>query len=172
MDVEGFTSRLKQESGLDASTTCSNELADAFNKPLVNGCKADLVGLGFSFTDHNVEILDASAPKRKFVGTDIVFSSNEFQFGRIVWTSGPNKGLTSRIRGHAVFGSLTLFELYLELPNNIEVGDVYNATAGCNKIAGVIADSVGHCIDKFDQILNFKGDPFLPGMGRVLRRPL
>lgn len=172
MQVEGFTSKLKQVSGLDASITCENELADAFNKPLVNGCKADLAALGFTFEGHRVEALDVSAPKRRFIGTDIVFSADEFQFGKITWTSGLNSGIESRIRSHSVFGALTLFEFYLELPNAIVVGDNYNAVAGCNKIAGVADDTIGHCIDKFDQILNFQGEPFLPGMGRVLRRPL
>jgi uncharacterized phage protein (TIGR02218 family) len=58
-------------------------------------------------------------------------------------------------------GSITLA---LPMPYPIEAGDAYTASAGCDKNAST-------CAGSFDNILNFRGFPHIPGPDAVLAYP-
>jgi uncharacterized phage protein (TIGR02218 family) len=47
------------------------------------------------------------------------------------------------------------------MPNNIAVGDAFNAIAGCDK-------TIGTCAGKFANAVNFRGEPYVPGMDKML----
>ena len=53
-------------------------------------------------------------------------------------------------------------ELFQPMVNPIQVGDQYKLTAGCNK-------STAACKVPFDNILNFRGEPFVPGEIELVR---
>lgn len=53
-------------------------------------------------------------------------------------------------------------ELFLPMVNPIQIGDTYKLTAGCDK-------SIEVCRDKFDNILNYRGEPFVPGEIELVR---
>jgi uncharacterized phage protein (TIGR02218 family) len=44
------------------------------------------------------------------------------------------------------------------------VGDIFTIIAGCDKTLAI-------CRDKFDNIINFRGDPFVPGTDALLDYP-
>lgn len=84
--------------------------------------------------------------------------SGYFDFGVISFTSGLNNGLSMEIRSY-VPGQLTLD---LPMPYAVQVGDAYSLKAGCDKAAST-------CIGKFSNILNFRGEPFLPGVDKIVQ---
>ena len=73
--------------------------------------------------------------------------------GKLTFTSGLNAGLSMEVKQSAP-GMLTLHE---RLPFEIVVGDAYLVAAGCTKRA------FEDCRDKFNNYLNFRGFPDLPG---------
>ena len=47
------------------------------------------------------------------------------------------------------------------MPNNIAAGDTFNAVAGCDK-------TFETCVAKFNNAVNFRGEPHVPGMDKML----
>lgn len=80
-----------------------------------------------------------------------------FDDGVITFTSGANDGLSFEIKTWKT-GFLTLF---LPLPYPVEAGDTFTIEPGCNKTAG-------DCTNKYNNIVNFRGEPFIPGMDRFM----
>lgn len=80
-------------------------------------------------------------------GTDGYYSQ-----GRIVFTSGPNAGLTRTVKTSLATGAITLIQ---PLPVAAAVGNTFTAYAGCD-----LAEST--CIAKFSNRARFKGTPFVP----------
>lgn len=62
-------------------------------------------------------------------------------------------------------GFLYTVILYLPVPYDITVSDAVVLTPGCNKIV----DS--DCLNKYNNVINFQGDPFLPGLDQILLYP-
>lgn len=124
-------------------------------------CRADLgdarctVALGTFTKTGNVETVTT------FNKINVTLSENVangfFSFGVLTWTSGLNAGLSMEVLNQfdAGAGQDTLI-LALSMPNTIQVGDDFEIVAGCDKRRRT-------CIDKFDNIVNFRGEPFVPG---------
>ncbi len=55
-------------------------------------------------------------------------------------------------------------ELYLDMPFTIQVGDRLKIYRGCDKFLST-------CITPFDNAINFRGEPFVPGQGEFLSAP-
>jgi uncharacterized phage protein (TIGR02218 family) len=51
--------------------------------------------------------------------------------------------------------------LALPMGKTIQAGDTFNAIAGCDKTKQT-------CIGKFSNIINFRGEPDVPGMDKML----
>ena len=83
-----------------------------------------------------------------------------FNDGIITFTSGQNNGLSFEIKSWDGT-NLTLF-LPLEFP--AAVSDTFTIEPGCNK-------TTGDCSNKYNNIVNFRGEPFIPGMDRFLDIP-
>ena len=85
-------------------------------------------------------------------------SSGYFDFGVLTWTSGLNNGLSMEVKNYVP----TLFMLALPMPFEIQVGDTYSVHAGCDK-------KLETCRDRFDNIVNMRAEPYLPGMDKVVQ---
>ena len=81
-----------------------------------------------------------------------------FDFGVITFTSGNNVGLSMEVRSY-VPGQITL---QLPMPYAVQVGDAYTMHAGCDK-------SVTTCHDRFSNVVNFRGEPYLPGLDKIMQ---
>lgn len=76
-----------------------------------------------------------------------------FRRGLIEWTSGKNVGLQTEVKDNIADEiSLILNALF-----PVEVGDTFNIYPGCNK-SSVICKTV------YNNLLNFRGEPFIPSM--------
>jgi uncharacterized phage protein (TIGR02218 family) len=57
-------------------------------------------------------------------------------------------------------GSFTLSQL---MPKTISVGDSYSVYAGCRK------RFLEDCRDKFNNVVNYRGEPYVPGTDQIMQ---
>lgn len=88
--------------------------------------------------------------------TQLGGGSGYFDFGVVTWVTGDNAGLQMEVRSY-VPGQIVL---QLPMPYAIQVGDTFDIRAGCDK-------SQPTCHDRFDNVINFRGEPFLPGVDKI-----
>lgn len=91
---------------------------------------------------------------RAITATGISLGAGHWTGGLITWLTGDNAGAKHEVKSDDGSGVLTLF---LPTGFDIAVGDTFTITAGCDKIH----DS--DCKTRFDNILNFRGEPHVPG---------
>jgi uncharacterized phage protein (TIGR02218 family) len=101
------------------------------------------------FTE-SVEVT-AVASQSAFTDSARTEDDDYFTEGEVQWISGDNAGLRSKVRSFAD----GVFELAIPLVYAIQIGDTATAVAGCPK-------SRAACRDKFDNVLNFGGEPDKP----------
>ncbi len=83
---------------------------------------------------------------------------NYFDRGFFTFTTGANAGHSREIK---TFASDT-FQLALPFPYDVQVGDKYEVYRGCDK-------TTSDCKTTFGNIINFRGEPFIPGIDEVSR---
>jgi len=83
-----------------------------------------------------------------------------FNYGLIEFTSGANNGWTREVKD---FGS-GQFTAFARFPYDISIGDTFTATPGCDKYPDT-------CKDRYDNFINFRGFPHLPGRDEITRYP-
>lgn len=100
------------------------------------------------------------ASKRVFTAAvSLNLETDPFRFGKLTWDSGLNVGLSMEIKTFDFeTDEFTLFE---SMPYAIVAGDSWHATFGCDKSAAM-------CRIRFDNLVNFRGEPFIPGFDRML----
>lgn len=81
-----------------------------------------------------------------------------FDFGMITMTSGASTGLSTEVKAYAP-GTITL---QLQFASGCAAGDSYTLVAGCGK------RFTEDCVGRFANGINFRGEPHLPGMDKVL----
>jgi uncharacterized phage protein (TIGR02218 family) len=84
------------------------------------------------------------------------FDDGSFTAGKLTFTAGANAGLAVEIKVHRVDEGGVLIELWQQMPEPIAEGDTFTVTAGCDK-------RFATCRDRFDNIVNFRGFPHIPG---------
>lgn len=80
-----------------------------------------------------------------------------FDQGKVTFTSGINQGIT---RDVARFDGLTIF-LWQPFPSEPAIGDTLIAVAGCAK-------TLDACV-AYNNVLNFGGQPYVPGVDKILK---
>jgi len=163
VEVRGLTAALNAVIGELVTPSCAAELGDT-------RCGIDL-------TDYTAiaEVTSVSAGSRRIFDTDLPGATvrltpsttgnpdaNYFADGKLTWLTGANAGLSEDVRTYATNGELAL---QLPMTRDIEVGDTFTVHAGCSKAR----DGTRGCIDRFDNIVNFRGFPDLPGLDKLLR---
>ncbi len=81
-----------------------------------------------------------------------------FDKGVIKFTSGNNSGFSSEVRR----SETEKITLSIPLPSPILVGDDYQISAGCDK-------KFTTCISKYNNALNFRGEPHIPGINEIFK---
>lgn len=84
-----------------------------------------------------------------------------FNDGVITWLSGKNAGYTME----AAIWDGTTITLFEDMPNPIQPGDQFSIDPGCDKSNGLDG------CQKFNNIVNFRGEPFIPGMDAMMMYP-
>lgn len=80
-----------------------------------------------------------------------------FAYGKVTWTGGQNKGYSMEVKGFAP-GQVTLA---MPMVYPIAAGDTYSIVAGCDK-------QFGTCRDRWNNVVHFRGEPYIPGPDLIL----
>lgn len=148
-EVRGLTQKLAQSVGELYSASCRAALGDG-------RCKVDLAG-------HTV------SGAVSVVNTALMFSdaargeaSGLYNFGKISFTSGANAGLSMEVKDYILQSGVGgVFTLVLPLPYPLQAGEGYEVSKGCDK-------TLATCSGRFNNIVNFRGEPFVPGLDRMM----
>jgi len=104
--------------------------------------------------------LGAASDNRVFFASALTQDAGYFEYGEVWWTSGENDDRKAEVRAFED-GRVELWE---PMGLDIAVGDTFTIYPGCNK-------SFATCKAKFDNVLNFRGEPHVPGNDAMLRYP-
>lgn len=105
--------------------------------------------------------LGSSPDNRSFFAAALTQPDDWFAYGEIWWITGANAGRKTEVRS---FGPNGLVELWEPMGLGIAVGDSFDIFAGCDK-------SIGTCGAKFSNVVNFRGEPHVPGNDAMLKYP-
>jgi uncharacterized phage protein (TIGR02218 family) len=145
-ELRGLTEVLNQPQGRAFQRSCPAILGDA-------KCGFDLSQPGFS-TELAVEAISGNRVLR-FAGLD-AFEDRWFEKGRLVVLSGVGAGVMGVIKNDRIGTASRMVELWQDLGPKLDVGDLVRLEAGCDKRGET-------CRLKFDNFLNFRGFPDIPG---------
>jgi len=96
----------------------------------------------------------ASGSTASVINATLSQASGYFSLGKITFTSGVNSGI-SRSVGLYTNGSPGVVSLSMPFPNAPTAGDTFTILPGCDKAALT-------CGNKFSNLLNYRGFPFIP----------
>jgi uncharacterized phage protein (TIGR02218 family) len=142
-ELRGLAESLQQTIGELYQPSCRAILGD-------NECKAILTGFTFSGTVATV------TSALIFTSNALTQAAGYFTGGQIMWTSGSNNGLKMEVKE---FASKQVV-LAQAMPYAIQVGNAFQIISGCDKTHQT-------CISKFNNIVNFRGEPFVPGTDAI-----
>ncbi|SLN46055.1 hypothetical protein AQS8620_01896 [Aquimixticola soesokkakensis] len=145
-ELRGLTEALNQEQGRVYQAPCGAILGDG-------ACGVDLSQPGYS-----VELAVETLRDGKFFEFSGIegFEARWFERGRFVVLGGAAAGLFGVIKNDRTSGGLRRIELWEALKAVVAQGDLVRLEAGCDK-------RVETCRLKFDNMLNFRGFPDIPG---------
>jgi uncharacterized phage protein (TIGR02218 family) len=84
-----------------------------------------------------------------------------YSLGVLTMTSGNNNGFSMEVLNQVAYdASWDRLFLGLPFPYDVVVGDTFTITAGCDH-------RINTCKTKFNNILNFRGEPFVPGQDAI-----
>jgi uncharacterized phage protein (TIGR02218 family) len=148
-EVRGLTQRLSQTIGEFFSASCRATLGDS-------RCKVALSG-------HTVTgSITGIISNQQFHDSSRTEDSGIFNFGLLTFTSGLNSGLSIEVKEYILQGmSGGQLMLVLPMPFNLAAGDGYSLIKGCDK-------TLETCKSRFDNVANFRGEPAVPGLDRML----
>jgi uncharacterized phage protein (TIGR02218 family) len=153
-EVRGLSQRLAEETGRLYTATCTADLGDA-------RCKIDLADPAFRGSG---TVTDVIATSQIAVSGLDDFESGWFTAGRLMFASGANAGLSVEVKTHRKDSTVTI-TLWQAMPEPMAAGDAFTVTAGCDK-------RFATCRERFDNVVNFRGFPYIPGNDFVIRYPV
>jgi uncharacterized phage protein (TIGR02218 family) len=153
-EFRSLAHRLAEDAGRLYAATCSADLGDA-------RCTVDLDSPAF-FGSGTIASVDGTS---LFYATGLGgFADGWFTAGKLTFTSGANAGLAMEVKRHRVDLAGVLLELWQIMPEPIAAGDSFTVTAGCDK-------RFATCRDRFNNAINFRGFPHIPGNDFIIRVP-
>lgn len=129
----------------DTKSTCNAFFGD-------NRCKVNKDE--YTFTGQIINIISDT----EVITSELQKQTDYFNYGIIEFTSGNAKGIKAEIKQN--IGPTNKIELQLPLNYVLSIGDNFKITAGCNK-------NKDTCKNKFNNLLNFRGFSFIPGMDKI-----
>jgi uncharacterized phage protein (TIGR02218 family) len=145
-ELRGLLQPISQVIGEVVSQLCRANLGDA-------RCKVDLPSLSVA-----VAVASVNAANQTISSPAIAQPAGYFSYGRVQFTSGANEGYSMEVFS-SMPGSVTLFS---SMPYPVAVGDTFVLSPGCDR-------RFSTCRTRFNNGVNFRGEPFLPGQDKLLQ---
>jgi uncharacterized phage protein (TIGR02218 family) len=151
-EFRSIANRLNQKIGWTYERTCSARLGDS-------RCKVDLTSPVY----HGMATITSDGPSTDLQVSGISgFAADWFSGGTLTFSSGRNAGLAFEVKSHLRTAGADFLVLWMPPPFPVAAGDAGTVTAGCRKTFAI-------CKSKFDNHLNFRGFPHIPGTDAVTR---
>jgi uncharacterized phage protein (TIGR02218 family) len=152
-EIRGLSEKINKNIGQIYSPLCRATLGDtrcAFNMAtnISDGLGATVTGVAVTAVTSN-QVFTASSISSRAAGI--------FTNGELIWTSGTNSGYRMEIKD-SLEGVITLA---LPMQNAIDVADQFTIKVGCDK-------DFLTCKNRFNNVLNFRGEPHVPGQDAAL----
>jgi uncharacterized phage protein (TIGR02218 family) len=152
--LHNFTAELR---GLTQAYT--NIIGESYSA----GCRANFgdTRCKINVTSYTVTGAVSTQPsdRQTFADATRTESAGWFDYGLVTWAAGANSGASMEVKNYALTG--TLVTLVLPMPYTINSGDSYAMIAGDDKLFTT-------CVSKFNNGINFRGEPHLPGIDKAL----
>jgi uncharacterized phage protein (TIGR02218 family) len=149
-EATGILNRGDMRIGQFYTPECSADLGDA-------RCGKDTALLTTTGT------ILSTATRLRFLATMTAPENDYFSFGVLTWDTGPNAGRSIEVLSQLEVSGSQQIVLALEMPVDPGVGDTFTILAGCDKRRDT-------CKTKFDNIVNYRGYPFVPGTDTITDR--
>lgn len=142
-------------------------LKQAFTQQVVRTCQvacdADLFDhrcrlVKAAFTQSS-SVIDIPVPRFTLKAAGVASDAGHYTFGLLKFTTGNNAGFSREIKVDSGGGEFTFIEAF---PSDFELGDEFEITPGCDK-------SLQTCKEKFNNVVNHRGHPYIPGRDAQLR---
>ncbi|HMU15808.1 MAG TPA: DUF2163 domain-containing protein [Thauera aminoaromatica] len=156
-ELRGLTELLQEQHGQVYSPECRADLGDT-------RCGVDLAAYTSSVTITSV------IDRRQFTVSGAASDDPTYYAGGLfTFTSGPNAGRAMEIAQWGLGSpegspATPLVTLFLPVGYTPQVGDTGTMTPGCDKTTVT-------CQARFANLLNFRGEPYLPGVDAMLLYP-
>lgn len=146
-ELRGLAQKLQQQIGQNYSPSCRASFCDS-------RCKLVLDDYKFSGA------ITTATDSITFTDTSRTEADGYFNFGLVEFTSGNNMGVQREVKSFAA-GVITL---ELPMPFAMAVGDAYDIWRGCDK-------NFSTCKDTYDNVINFRGEPYVPTIDEQIKGP-
>lgn len=147
-ELRGMAQKLQQQIGELYSPSCRATFGDA-------RCKVNKASYTFPGTVGTV------FSRRAFTSSELTQADTYFEYGLLTFTSGLNINLSMEVKTYTV-GNLIL---QLNMPYEVYPGDTFTIIAGCGKRL------TEDCKTKFNNVINFRGEPYFPGIDNIYKGP-
>jgi uncharacterized phage protein (TIGR02218 family) len=148
-ELRGLHDLLQRPIGKYYTPECRYDLGDA-------SCTINLAPMTVTGT------VTTATGNISFTDTSRIDASGQFNYGKLTWTSGANNGAAMDVKNWDLPSQT--FTLWLPMANPIQIGDTYSVYPGCDK-------RFATCQNKFSNVINFGGFPYVPGVGNILQYP-
>lgn len=148
IELRGLKQAWQQAVGAVTSKSCRARLGD-------EKCTVDLAPFTHEYAT------TAVASRHAFTCSDATEDDDYYGEGIATGLTGENAGYSQKIKSF----SAGVFTLSLPMPFHVGVGDTFSFVAGCRK--RLLED----CKAKFDNVLNFQGEPHVPGADLLMADP-
>ena len=146
-EMRGMSQVLQQTVGEIYSRNCRADLGDS-------RCAVNLASFTVTGT------LTGATDRANFADSSRTEADDYFRGGKITWTGGANNGLSMEVKSYTL--STGAIVLQQDMPFVIAIGDTYSMYAGCDK-------SVAICRTTFSNVVNFRGEPHVPGQDELFK---
>jgi uncharacterized phage protein (TIGR02218 family) len=153
------------DAGFETELRGANAFLDAPAVPQTSpGCRAEFCGKDCGLNAQRyaqmIIVSGVSGDQVTFDAAQVTAADNAFSYGQLRWLNGPNSGLSSEIFSSSS-GVLTLAN---SPAFPVIVGTLSQIFQGCDK-------TIATCSGRFNNAINFRGEPFLPGNDLLTRYP-
>ena len=146
MEIVGFADKLSATITEQCTPTCRASLGDA-------RCQVDVAAMS---VEGVVEVI--STDGLTIEDSRRTEEAGWFALGKVKFTSGAAAGYVREVWTSNT-GNFTLIQ---QMPKRVAVGDTYTLEPGCNRRRAV-------CRSKFNNVVNFRGEPFVPDPEKTFR---